>query len=154
MKRKVLKVVDVDATYNDALEVVDEDVGEGETVEPESSEPVEEGPDDTIAPETEAPAESETHKKEPAKGTCDGCGKTMTMKNLRYAHKLVCPALNPLPETEVIEMSDDENGVIELISDEDGPPMVKVTTRVAPKPKRVSKPAVGKESESCTVTEN
>jgi hypothetical protein len=25
-------------------------------------------------------------------GTCEACGKTMTLKNLKYAHHLVCPA--------------------------------------------------------------
>jgi len=39
-----------------------------------------------------APEESEPvkAKKEVPMATCEGCGKTMTVKNLKYAHKFVC----------------------------------------------------------------
>ncbi len=42
--------------------------------------------------ETIEPIEPVRMKKEHPTGTCEGCGKTMTLKNLKYAHHLVCPA--------------------------------------------------------------
>ena len=47
-------------------------------------------------------------KKEPATGTCDQCGKTMLLKNLKYAHPKVCknrprpPSPPPPPPPNVI----------------------------------------------------
>ena len=38
------------------------------------------------------PAEAVRMKKGHPVGTCEGCGKTMTLKNLKCAHGLVCPA--------------------------------------------------------------
>ena len=38
------------------------------------------------------PIEPVRMKKGHPTGTCEGCGKTMTLKNLKYAHNLVCPA--------------------------------------------------------------
>ena len=40
-----------------------------------------------------------------AKGTCGGCGKTMTMKNLKYAHALICSARDTQPDEEVFEQT-------------------------------------------------
>ena len=42
--------------------------------------------------ETIEPIEPVRMKKGHPTGTCEGCGKTMTLKNLKYAHNLVCPA--------------------------------------------------------------
>ena len=43
-------------------------------------------------PKIEEPTEPVRLKKGHPTGTCEGCGKTMTLKNLKYAHNLVCPA--------------------------------------------------------------
>ena len=43
-------------------------------------------------PKVEEPIEAVRMKKGHPTGTCEGCGKTMTLKNLKYAHNLVCPA--------------------------------------------------------------
>ena len=43
-------------------------------------------------PKVEEPIEPVRMKKGHPTGTCEGCGKTMTLKNLKYAHSLVCPA--------------------------------------------------------------
>ena len=43
-------------------------------------------------PKVEEPAEPVRMKKGHPTGTCEGCGKTMTLKNLKYAHNLVCLA--------------------------------------------------------------
>ena len=43
-------------------------------------------------PKVEEPAESVRMKNGQPTGTCEACGKTMTLKNLKYAHCLVCPA--------------------------------------------------------------
>lgn len=109
MVRKTLKVVDVDTSYDD---VVDEVVGNADDAV------VEETPQtvDSVAPEETpeaAPEETvevtnvEKPKKTQPMGTCEACGKTMTMKNLKYAHKFICSAVKPanVPAVEVLEVS-------------------------------------------------
>ena len=55
--------------------------------EPKKEESIVEEP-----PKVEEPAEPVRMKKVRPTGTCEACGKTMTLKNLKYAHGLVCPA--------------------------------------------------------------
>ena len=59
------------------------------------------------APEEIEVAPVEKPKKSQPMGTCDACGKTMTMKNLKYAHKFICSAMKPadVPAVEVLELS-------------------------------------------------
>jgi hypothetical protein len=54
-------------------------------------------------PETPAPLPSKE------KGMCEACGKTMTMKNLKYSHKFTCSALRKAePEPEIEEDTEEE----------------------------------------------
>ena len=84
-----------------------------ETVSKEEEKPEEPPTEQKEEPEVtpEIPFEPKP-KKEAAKGVCEGCGKEMTLKNLRYAHKFVCAGLNkveeplPVPEKPVLVRSE------------------------------------------------
>lgn len=103
-------------------------------------------------------------KKETEKGTCEKCGKTMTMKNLKYAHQAICSGnkdveIMEVPPQPILVRSDSDfydentqtpkpkrknsNKIIEVISEEE---VVEVPA-VQKKPKqtrtkKVSEPAV------------
>jgi hypothetical protein len=135
MPRKV-KVTEVpineNASYDDVVNSVTTDVEETPVVE--STPTIE-----TTAPiEETVPLKTVPEKKETAKGTCEGCGKTMTLKNLRYAHKSVCPANKKLDEQLPSE-------TVETVEESSPPPPSKLkrtkTTvndvKVEPEPKPV-----------------
>lgn len=103
MGKKALKVVDVDASYDDIVDDATNEIVENEIVEE-----AEESPQEEEQPEPQV-------KKSAPMATCDGCGKTMTVKNLKYAHKHICPALTKVadappekPEIEEFEASSNE----------------------------------------------
>lgn len=103
-------------------------------------------------------------KKETEKGTCEKCGKTMTMKNLKYAHQAICSGnkdveIMEVPPQPILVRSDSDfydentqtpkpkrknsNKIVEVISEEE---VVEVPA-VQKKPKqtrtkKVSEPAV------------
>jgi hypothetical protein len=41
--------------------------------------------------------------------TCEGCGKSMTDKNLKYSHRKTCPANQPKTVLMEVEVEDDES---------------------------------------------
>jgi ssDNA-binding Zn-finger/Zn-ribbon topoisomerase 1 len=65
--------------------------------------------------------------KEKQMGTCEACGKNMTLKNLKYSHKLICPALRHEVEVE----TEEEPEVVEP------PPKPKGRKKVTPAPEEV-----------------
>jgi len=79
-------------------------------------------------------------KKEAEKGTCERCGKTMTLKNLRYAHSKVC--------------SDNSN---EVKADIPKPALVRSDSALGPeevkKPKKTAKAKTVEVSQSAEVVE-
>ena len=117
MVRKI-KVVNVDMTIKSdpVVEIQNENLKD--VIEPEIIQPIEAAPIITEPPKVEEPIKSEDEiiidtntkpeKKPVATGTCDLCGKTMLLKNLKYAHPKVCksrpppPTLPPPPPPSVI----------------------------------------------------
>ena len=75
-------------------------------------------------------------KKEAEKGTCERCGKTMTLKNLRYAHSKVC--------------SDNSN---EVKADIPKPALVRTDSVLLPIPKKAAKPKTVQVSTVETIVE-
>ena len=67
-------------------------------------------PEPEPAKEEVTNTEPETQKEEgKPKATCEHCGKTMTVKNLKYAHHLICPAIDRNePDEEVITPIEEE----------------------------------------------
>ena len=100
-KVKVVEVVQDDMKYDDVVETVT-------TPEPEPEPEVVPEVTPEVVPEIVPEAVLETipevkPKKQVVMATCEGCGKEMTAKNLKYAHSLICPALNVHVEEEVVE---------------------------------------------------
>jgi len=85
----MVEVKQDDINYEDVVESVTAPIPEEVEVVPEIVEALSPPPSETIpvAPEVAAPEKS---KKEVPMATCEGCGKTMTLKNLKYAHKFIC----------------------------------------------------------------
>ena len=90
-KIKVTEIKEEPTSYDD---VVDNIKSEEAVVE---TPPIEEPPlvEEVSQVVETSPVEvtPEPTKKEKAMGTCEACGKTMTMKNLKYAHKLICTSI-------------------------------------------------------------
>ena len=107
-KLKVVEITEEPLTYDDVVKdvetVVEEEPSSSASIEEEpptlkptkpvktkkvssSSTPIEE------EPPTIEPVEAVRMKKASPMGTCEGCGKTMTVKNLKYAHMFVCSAM-------------------------------------------------------------
>ena len=117
MVRKI-KVVNVDMTIktDPIIEIQNENLKD--VIEPEVIQPIEEAlmieepvkVEELIKSEDEVIIDTNTipEKKPVATGTCDLCGKTMLLKNLKYAHPKVCksrpppPTLPPPPPPSVI----------------------------------------------------
>ena len=78
----------------------------------------------------------QTPKKEAEKGTCERCGKTMTLKNLRYAHSKVC--------------SDNSN---EVKADIPKPVLVRTDSVLLPIPKKAINPKTVQVSNMETIVE-
>lgn len=139
-KIKTVEVKEDNVSYDDIVEsvskpepeVVEEVVAEEHPVEitPEMKEDVKEEPTSDKKPKKEMPM-----------ATCDGCGKTMTVKNLKYAHRLICPAV--LSE-EVVEAPPPPPI---LKRSESVPPSVGDEEEIKPKPKAKSKNKIVKVDE-------
>ena len=98
-KIKVSPISD-DACYTDVVDAVTEnETANGPAVE-EVEQPTEE-PTESNEPAPERITETKL-KKEAAKGTCENCGKTATVNNLRYSHNLIRPANNKQSESETV----------------------------------------------------
>ena len=95
-KLKVSAVKEEPVSYDDVVKDVTE-------VPEETPEVVVEPPVENLTPVLEEPV-AQTEK---PKGTCEACGKTMTMKNLKYAHRLICPAVDRSGRPESFEELED-----------------------------------------------
>jgi len=106
MVRKI-KIVNVDMTIktDPIIEIQNENLKD--VIEPEVIQPIEEAliieepvkVEEQIKSEDEVIIDTNTkpEKKPVATGTCDLCGKTMLLKNLKYAHPKVCKSKPPPP---------------------------------------------------------
>jgi len=91
---KKIKVVDVKVeptTYDDVVKEVAVEASPPQIEEP--SQEIEE-------------IKTSSNKK---MSTCEGCGKTMTDKNLKYSHKRTCPANQPKTVLMEVEVEEDES---------------------------------------------
>jgi hypothetical protein len=102
-KSKKIKVEDIKEDPIEYEEVIKE-------VDTPPNEPQQSSSSAGTEPDTPAPI------KEKEKGTCEGCGKTMTMKNLKYSHKFTCQALRK-PVQDVEDLPEEEE-----VADESPPP--------------------------------
>ena len=100
-KIKMVEVKQDDINYEDVVETVTASIPEEVEVVPEIGEALSPPPSETIPIATEVVA-PEKPKKEVPMATCEGCGKTMTVKNLKYAHKFICLKAEE-PEEVVVE---------------------------------------------------
>ena len=89
-----------DACYIEVVDAVNENETANEPAVEEVEQPTEKPTESNE--QTPEPVTETKPKKEAAKGTCENCGKTMTLKNLRYSHHLICPANNNKVESETV----------------------------------------------------
>ncbi len=108
----MVDVKDDSVSYNDVVDAVVE--------EPAAAEPSAEAPPETVVESdasTEGPVVQEviaSRAKKPAvMATCEACGKVMTAKNLKYAHKHICPASIHAPVELEVPVPDEPPGLVE-----------------------------------------
>ena len=88
-------------------------------------------------------------KKEAEKGTCPNCGKTMTLKNLKYSHSKKC---NVNTDTELKEEIMEIPKPILVRTDSTLPPEEIETSEAVKNPEAVKKPEAIKKSKSAVKT--
>lgn len=143
-KIKVSPISD-DTCYSEVVDAVAENEAAVEPAVEAVEQPIEQTPE-PVMETTEPVVETQTKpKKEAAKGTCENCGKTMTLKNLRYSHSLICKAKPVNSESETVEPIPEKPKLVRSVTVHPEPEEVKPeeVKPVEVKPKEV-KPKVKK----------